>query len=128
MPLLLASSPSFADEWDSSENVIDGERQLYLYAADYVRHVLRLVHRKTSGELGPIFDVIEQLHVEGDDFVRELATVGILEGFQSAAADSAGVNPALQVRPRLRPVSLTWWQRLDRFWDGDVPALNETDG
>lgn len=128
MPLLLAGSPSFAAEWDSTENVIDGERQLYLDAADYVRHVLRLVHQEAGSELEPIFDVIERLHVEGDDFVRELATVGILEGFQSANADTAGVNPDLEVRPYLRPVALAWWQRLDRFWDGDVTARNETDG
>lgn len=128
MQLLLASSPSFTDEWDPDENVIDGERQLYLDAADYVRHVLRRVHQEASSELEPIFDAIERLHVEGDDYVRELATVGILEGFQSANADTAGVNPDLEVRPLLRPVSLAWWQRLDRFWAGDMTALIETDG
>jgi len=67
MPLHLASCPSFAKAWDSSENVMDGERQLYLDAADYVRHVLGLVHQEASSELEPIFDAIERLHLEGDD-------------------------------------------------------------
>jgi hypothetical protein len=125
---MLSASPSFAASWDPIENVIDGERRLYLDAADFVRHTLGLIARQDVDELATIFDLIERLHTEGDHFVRELATVGYLEGFQSGNADSAGVDPDAQVVPLLGPVSLSWWIRLDRFWAGDPRALRESDG
>lgn len=127
MSLLLASSPAFADEWDPAENLDDDSRLLYLDVVEYVRHVLRLIRLNAASELTPIFEVIERLHVEGDDQVRELATVGILEGLQSAAATSAGVDPELEVRPYLLPVSLEWWERLNAFWNGDATALHSSD-
>ena len=41
IPLLLEAVPSFADAWDESENVDDGERLLYLDAGDFIRHLVR---------------------------------------------------------------------------------------
>jgi hypothetical protein len=125
VPLMMSASSSFAASWDPAENVIDGERMLYLDAADFVRHTLGLIARRNGDELAAIFDLIERLHTEGDDFVRELATIGYLEGFQSAMADLARVNPDAEVVPLLGPVSLSWWRKLDRFWAGDPTALRE---
>jgi hypothetical protein len=44
--------------------------------------------------------------------IREFATIGIIEGFQSAMASSRGINPEVQVKPWLRPESLRWSEHL----------------
>lgn len=126
MPLLLASCPSFVDVWDWTENLDDGERLLYLDVAAFGRHVLDLISAGKTKELPAVFDTVEHLHLRGDHYVRELATIGILECFQSASADARGVDPYRDVEPWLRPESLRWWKRLDQFWEGDHSALRES--
>jgi LPS sulfotransferase NodH len=63
-----------------------------------------------------VFDVIERLHLEGDDYVKEAATVGMLEGIQNVAGNS-GVNPEEFFR-YLKPESVEWWRQWNDFWDG----------
>jgi hypothetical protein len=118
MELLVTSCASFGAIWDPAENIDDGERLLYLDAMLFDGHVLDLIAAGDTTELDQVFDLVERLHLEGDDFVRELATIGILEG----------LHPDEVVRPWLRPTSLRWWSRLDQFWGGDRSALLDVPG
>jgi hypothetical protein len=54
-------------------------------------------------EFPAIFDSIERLHIEGDDQVREAATIGLLEGIQTTAGHRR-VDPEVFV-PYLKPES-----------------------
>lgn len=97
----------------------------YVDAGAVAREVVALVRAGRTGELGAFFAALERLHVEGDDDVRGLATVGYLEGLQNVAGNN-GVDPAA-LEPLLGPESLRWWRGLDAFWDGGSPGVRPVD-
>lgn len=132
MPLLLEACPSFSSAWAEIESDgihvgDDGDRLAYLDAGEFIAHLVRLRLAGDTAEFHAVFDVIERLHVEGDSYVRELATIGYLEGFQMQTVTAHGLNPESDFRPYLRPVSEQWWQRVNEFWAGDTTALTERD-
>lgn len=117
MPLVVAACPSFGATWDPDENDDESGRLLYLDAADFARHVTKLIRVGELDELPAVAGLIERLHKDGDAYVRELATIGFLESFY----------PDEDIVPWLQPKSRRWWDRLDRFWKGDTTALREGD-
>jgi hypothetical protein len=67
--------------------------------------------------------VIERLHIEGDGFVREVATIGLLEGVQNAWGHA---NADAELFPRhLLPESAKWWQGLEDYWSGKCKFVGE---
>lgn len=121
MPLLLEACPSFAGRWKAyfeSEYSQGEERLHYLDVAEFVRHLVNLYERDKTDEFSRVFTVIERLHAEGDGFVRELATIGILEGLQNLAAEHQD-----EFAKYLGPESTKWWQELDDFWQGRIPYV-----
>jgi hypothetical protein len=114
---LLAASPSFADEWEAFRREWADEADdlpLYLALSAFARHVVALLESDDTDQLGHVFDAIELLHIQGDGYVREAATVGLLEDLQNTNLHRS-THPD-QLRPFLRPESARWWDRLDRFW------------
>jgi len=114
---LLAASPSFATEWEAflqewAEESAD--LPLYLALSAFARHVVALLEANDTGQLARVFDAIELLHLQGDGYVREAATVGLLEDLQNTNLHRT-TRPD-QLRQFLRPESALWWDRLDRFW------------
>ncbi len=69
------------------------------------------------------FAFIERLHTEGDEYVRELATIGFLESLWTA--DDPVVMAA--VERRLGAESRRWWKGLLAFWSGDAPHVLAVD-
>jgi len=63
-----------------------------------------------------VFEAVETMHLEGDDYVREDATIGALEGIQNIAGNSF-VDPE-QFLPFSRKTSMKHWERLNQFWSG----------
>ena len=62
-----------------------------------------------------IFKVVEQWHIEGDEYVREAATVGFLEDLQNK---NIHVNSEPEdFRRFLGPESKKWWDKLYGFWE-----------
>ncbi|HKN91523.1 MAG TPA: hypothetical protein VJ622_14710 [Acidimicrobiia bacterium] len=132
MPLLLSACPSFVPKWEAvaGENVDEDDpskRLCYLDAGDFIRHLVELRLAGRIEEMPAVFEVIERLHVEGDHYVRELATIGYLEGLQMRTVTEAGLDPEQDFRPYFGPVSNKWWERLNRLWAGDASALREDD-
>ena len=118
MPLLLAACPSFRDRPADND---DGEDRLhYSDAGHFVHHLLRLHRAGATAEVAAAMQVIERLHVEGDAYVRILATVGYLEDLQNIAGHADDLDPADFV-PYLGPESRRWWNGLNAFWDGSIP-------
>lgn len=128
MDVLLAALPSFAENWDRFRREWTDEADLPMYPAlsDFARHVIGFLETKDHGRLRNIFEAVERLHVEGDRYVREAATVGLLEGMQNRNLHRT-TDPE-QFRPFLGPASLKCWDRLNLFWDGDARALHEHPG
>ncbi len=74
-PLLVAACPSF-----SSDETISLP---YLLLGEFAHHLLALHKRNSTGDFPAVIELIERLHLEGDAYVREAATIGLLEGIQN---------------------------------------------
>ena len=121
MPLLLEACPSFTDKWKEHRAYWREEESLYLGLGEFARHLVELHSGGQINEFPAVFDVVERLHLEGDDFVKEAATIGLLEGIQNLAGGQ-GIDPEGFVR-YLRPLSAKWWGELNDFWGGKIPYV-----
>ena len=122
IPLLLEASPSFLSAWEKHCRE-HGDNLLYVAMGDLARHLLRLHQSGQTGDLIAVAKVIERLHLEGAPAVKELATIGILEGIQNNW-DNDGV-PSEQFATYLLPESARWWQSLNDFWEGKIKYVGE---
>jgi hypothetical protein len=74
-----------------------------------------MLERGDTAGLAAAFGAIERLHLEGEQYVREAATVGLLEDLQNLNLHKNGTAPE-QFRPYLGAESVRWWDKLYRFW------------
>jgi len=122
IPLLLEACPSFQGDWDDHRRD-HGEALPYVALGDFARHLLGLHLRHETDVFRAVARVIERLHVEGDGYVREAATIGLLESIQNVWSNN-NVDPELFV-PHLLPESLRWWRSLNNFWSGESTFVGE---
>jgi hypothetical protein len=119
MPLLLKACPSFESYWLEYLNESygpDDEQLLYVDLGEFSHHLLRLYKQKNISEFTEVFKVVELLHTDGDDYVKEAATIGLLESIQNVFGNNQ-IDPEVFTQ-YLEPVSLYWWRRLNDFWNG----------
>lgn len=115
-PLLLEACPTFAPEWESfvEEWTGKGELPLYLALADLARHLVAKLEAGDTACLLTVFTAVERLIVEGDDYVREAAIIGLLEDVQNSNLHRT-TEPE-QFRPFLHAQSERFWDKLYDFW------------
>jgi len=122
MPLLLGACPSFCNTW--GEHQREGESEmLYVACGAFAAHLLGLQRRQQTGEFCRVAEVLERFHLEGDGYVRELATIGFLEGIQNVWSNQ-GADPESFMR-YLLPESAKWWRSLNDFWNGKSKFVGE---
>jgi hypothetical protein len=132
MPMLLEAVPSFSEQWSHIEDDpmfgddTTGARLHYVDVAWFAPHVVGLQRSGATGELTRLFDVIEMLHTDGDEYVKELATIGYLEGIQTACSHTTDVRQE-EFEPYLGPESRRWWRGLNAFWSGQIPRVSARD-
>lgn len=119
IPLLVESCPLTVARLSPDE--LDPEL-LYLTASAFVRALPTGFGE--GEEVAAAFAFIERLHIEGDDFVQELATIGFLESLWTPEEPAAIAT----CERLLGPESLRWWRGLLAFWDGRAPAVLPVDG
>ena len=95
----------------------------YLDLGEFASHLVALFQLKRRNEFPAVFAMIERLHTEGNSYVQEAATIGLLEAIQNVAGN-AEIAPEV-FRPFVLPESLRWWDKLNRCWSGDVLALRD---
>lgn len=124
MPLLIAACPSFTERWSRyvSDPVYEAGLT-YVDLGEFAAHLVELLRGETTAEFEAVFRVVEDLHIRGSSYVREAATVGLLESIQNIAGNS-GLDPE-RFDVFLQDETRKWWRKLDRFWDGDATALRE---
>jgi hypothetical protein len=125
MLLLLEACPSFTEKWEEHRAFYDDEDLLYVDLGEFAHHLVELHKTNQTSEFPAVFDVIERLHLEGDAYVKEAATIGMLEGIQNVAGNT-GANPEVFVQ-YLKPESAKWWRQLNDFWDGKIPNVGATE-
>jgi hypothetical protein len=120
MPLLVEACPSFGEEWQQHLQE-HGNELLYIAAGTFADHLWTLFENGDLSSFPAVAAAIEHLHVEGSPWVREFATIGLLEGIQNVwlnkKADPDGFARFLH------PESHRWWRGLDKFWSGDAPFV-----
>ena len=122
MPLLLKSCPSFREPWDGYVASPSYEAGLlYVDLGEFAHHLVELMRRGSAAEFAAVFDVVERLHLDGDSYVKEAATIGLLEGIQNVAGNT-GVDP-VAFAPHLKPESAKCWKELNGFWGGKTPNV-----
>jgi hypothetical protein len=121
---LLEADPSFRVRWDEflADWGDEPDPPLYLALSSLARHVLAILEAGDTQRASAILTVVERWHVDGDAYVQEAATIGLLEALQGHALKS---KPGSSVEPCLGPESRRWWDKLNRFWSGDPSALAE---
>lgn len=118
--MLLETCPSFRTRWTAyvAESGYD-ESLLYVHLGKFARHLVELLKAGSTAEFAAVFNAVEGLHVDGDEYVREAVTIGFLEGLQNVAGH-AGIDPE-SFAPYLRSESMKWWAELNGFWSGQGP-------
>lgn len=123
LPMLVEACPSFANKWQEHKQEYDGEEDFLPYVAlgEFARHLIALKNLNQTDEFEKVFMTVERLHLQGNEYVREAATIGFLEGLQNNADESAE-----EFVQYLKPVSLKWWNELNRFWSGENQYVGQT--
>ncbi len=124
MPLLLEACPSFTEKWREHRAFYEDEDLLHVDLGEFAHHLVELHKSNRTGECPAVFEVIERLHLEGDAYVKEAATIGMLEGIQNVAGNF-GVNPEA-FSGYLKPESAKWWRQLNDFWNGKIPYVGSS--
>ena len=120
MPALLQACPGFEPAWRALSADGSGDL-LYVAFGESARYLHSKKKEGKEEELHAAAGFIERMHCEGDDYVRELATIGALEGIQNVWSHTDEGADAFA--PYLRSESKRWWYSLDRFWSGEIPHV-----
>ena len=120
--LLMEACLSYRARWETYPEAPEFDAELlYVHLGDYADHVVDLLERHETTELPALGRAIEQLHLDGDDYVKEAATIGLLEVVQNVAGhrnvSTADLEAALGVEAQ------RWWTSLDAFWSGRIPHV-----
>ena len=113
---LLAADPNFTDSWQSflEEWEEEAEKPLYLALGELARYLIQQLECGETTYFDAIFGVVELWHIHGDLYVRQAASVGLLEGLQNSNLHRT-TQPS-DFKPWLRPESMRWWLKVERFW------------
>jgi hypothetical protein len=131
---MLEVCPSFEPKYREFLSEWEGEGQLpeYLVLFDLARHLIAMLERGETQAFDAIFDVVERWHIEGDAYVREAASVGLLEDLQNEGLymDGGGRLFRGAFRPSdfekwLRPESRRWWFKIKGFWGEGKPLSGD---
>jgi hypothetical protein len=119
IPILLKASPAFGKVLAECED----KDLIYVVLGDFARHMLELHKAGQVEVLKSVAEAIERFELNGDNYVREATTIGLLEGIQNVWGND-NVNPEL-FRSFLLPESLRWWDELNAFWRGERRCVGE---
>lgn len=114
---LLEADPTFQPIWEAflGEWGAESDAPLYLALSSLAKHMAAHLEAGRASSLDRAFEVVERWHIEGDHYVREATTVGLLESLQRIGSSD--------FEKWMRPETMRWWKKLDAFWRGDVEAL-----
>ena len=109
-------APSFRETWEifREEYGSDDESPLYLALSELARHLIQDLETGNTHGFNAIFDVVERWHIKGDAYVKEAATIGLLEDLQNGGLHRK-TRPD-DFLPWLHPETLGWWTKVHEFW------------
>jgi hypothetical protein len=119
---LLQSFPDFAPRWNAFLEEWGGQPPTACSdMREFQDYVLDFIDGKADEQLRRVFELVEQLMVEGDDEVRTATATCFLEDLQNIAA--AGRISADFFVPLLGPESRAYCKAWDEFTGAQTPGL-----
>ncbi len=120
---LLQADPSFREKWEvfREEYRSADELPLYLALSELARHLIQDLETGNTHRFEAIFDVVERWHINGDLYVKEAATLGLLEDLQNGRLHRK-TRPE-DFLPYLQPETLKWWTKVHEFWATGKPII-----
>ncbi len=124
--MIVEACPSFANKWEEHKREYHDEENFLPYIAlgELARLLIDLYRENKTSEFEAVFNVIERLHIEGEHYVKEAATIGFLEGIQNIAGNN-DLDPEVFYE-FLKPLSAKWWNELNKFWNAEIKYIGET--
>jgi hypothetical protein len=116
--LLLRTCPDAQEVWNEHLLEWEGEHETvpYMGVSVFARHIVDSFKAGKTGSFPAVFQLIERLIIEGDEEVRDLAIVGLLEDVQNIASWR---DFGSEVFTRwLEPNSRAAWYELKKVWAG----------
>ncbi|UFX41665.1 hypothetical protein HAP47_0020320 [Bradyrhizobium sp. 41S5] len=102
-PVFVPAWRAFLDQWKDSNE----ELPYYLALGDLAHHLVEQLEAGATQNFDAVFDVVERWHCHGDAYVREAATIGLLEGIENVSLRRS-INPR-RFEFWLKPESKRWW-------------------
>ncbi len=126
LQMLVKACPSFAEKWEEHNIEYADEEDFLPYVAlgELADHLIHLHDKGNVDEVESVFAVVERLHIDGEHYVQEAATIGLLESIQNVIGNR-NRDPEI-FRNYLLPVSAKWWDQLNLFWNGEIKYVGET--
>lgn len=120
---ILRADPSFLEKWEEFRAEFQSDNELPLYGAlsELARHLIESLEAGNTSRFGAIFDVVERWHIRGDAYVRQAATVGLLEDLQNESLYREARSD--DFLPWLEPETLQWWTKVHQFWTTGKPIV-----
>lgn len=118
-PMLLAACPSYVNRYEAyiAKNYEpEEERLLYVDICDFTAYIIECDQHQKTDEFNDVFELVEQMLVHGDYYVKDFATVGILETLQNQLLDKK--IELGEFEKRLYPESKLCWNQIIDFWSG----------
>ena len=96
-------------------------------ASAFAIHLIDLEATGRREELPAVFDLLEAMHIDGDAYVSNLATVGFLEDLANGNlySDHYPLQPEVFLQ-YLQPHSKWWWEEVELFWAGRAMPLGSS--
>lgn len=122
---LLQADPEFKAIWNENAHhwEVEGDLKHYQVLDELTQYLVGALSRDATGSFPAIFQVVEDWHVYGDEFVRTAATIGLLEDLQNPGIHTQ--TTASEFEAWLLPETKRWWSKVQRFWEYGEPV---TDG
>ena len=117
MNLFIEACPSFKENWEayiSSEEDRNSSTVLYSDLTCLANYLVGQIDNEMMLETKTVFDMIEQLLHQGDTFVKEAITVGLLEDIQNKLINQS-IDLNVFNRYMLAETKKSWGDLFD-FW------------
>ncbi len=117
-PMILEVCPSFRVKWQEFEKdwaEEEGDTPYYEALSYLASHLIYLLEIKDCETLKAVFRVVEEWHLQGEPYVKEAATVGLLEDLQNKNLHKT-TTPEEFIK-YLLPESRKWWTKVENFWE-----------
>jgi hypothetical protein len=120
LEILVQACPTFSQTRD--EHIVEfGNDVLFVAAGEFSRHLLTLQRQGATSYFSQVGVTIEKMYATGTPEVKELATIGILEGIQNIWANN-DINPEFFLE-YLGTEGRAHWRDLNDFWSGKAPQV-----